>query len=454
MALMLAVGMSSLLHKKKAVSFVSTTVLLAIVMVSSIYYQYSGSNFTVFGIYHIYAFSSFMVMLFAFSMALVNAVYYSAENQNAYLRFSFVASLIAIGAFSIAMAGSLLTILISVEIVTSPTILLIALNGKKYAEPAAKLFIMAAISIAVLAFAIALMFPYDSTLSLSALASSGSFSTDYITLVALALFVAALGTEAALFPFDMWIPDVYQGSPSSISALIAGINKKVAFVALIEILFVVFAAYLSTISLVLSALAIMTMFFGNLGALMQTNVKRMFAYSSISQAGYITVGLAAATSYGIESSIFQIFAHSLMIIGAFAIVGFFEVYGLKSISDYAGLYKRNWFATLALTIIMLSMAGIPPLLGFMGKFLLFSSAISSGLLALAFIGILNSFISIYYYSKLISSMYSYGGHQKVQIPAMLYAVIIIIIAAIILFGIYPVPLIAAASHAAASLKAI
>jgi NADH-quinone oxidoreductase subunit N len=304
--------------------------------------------------------------------------------------------------------------------------------------------------VALFSFAIASLFPYNPTLSLSQLSSS----SDYLLFLSLGIFIAALGFEGALFPFNLWIPDVYQGAPTFVTALMAGLNKKVAFLALIEVLFLVFFAYATAFSPVLEILAVLTMFFGNLLAIAQSNVKRMFAYSSISQAGYILIGLAAAKATGISASLFYIFAHALMIIGAFAIVLFLESYNIKSIEDYTALYSKNGFIAIALTLIMLSMAGMPPLIGFFGKFLLFSSAFYSHLPLLALLGVINSFISIYYYAKVINATFAKKKARPIIASRYVLAVVASIVILIIILGIYPQPLIYLASSAADSLKYI
>ncbi|EQD27614.1 proton-translocating NADH-quinone oxidoreductase, chain N, partial [mine drainage metagenome] len=159
-------------------------------------------------------------------------------------------------------------------------------------------------------------------------------------------------------------PDTYQGSEGHITAMLAGINKKVAFLAAIYVLFLVFLNFKTYFVPVLEVLSIATMFFGNMVALVQKNVKRMFAYSSISQAGYITIGLATASRYGISASIYQIFGHMFMIIAVFGMIEWFEKEGLYTIGDYRGLIGRSRMPAVALTIIILSLIGIPPFIGF------------------------------------------------------------------------------------------
>ena len=266
--------------------------------------------------------------------------------------------------------------------------------------------------------------------------------------------MAALGFGAELFPFNLWVPDVYEGARSYVAALLSGVNKTVAFVALLEILFVVFAAYKSSFSSIALILSVLTMFFGNLIALAQNSVKRMFAYSSIAQAGYVLIGFAVASQFGIEASIFQIIAHSLMIVGAFAIVLWLESSGFRTLDDYGGLNSRNKFAAASLTLLLLSMAGMPPLMGFVGKFLLFSSAIDSGMLLLAAIGILNSFISMFYFAKVISAMYSTTEHARLKTEPIIAIAVVTVLAVLLVFGIYPQPVITAAQLASKALLGV
>jgi NADH-quinone oxidoreductase subunit N len=450
-ALLALSGIAAQFHRRKKFAYAASTTVLSLIAILAAYEFWSGASFVALGLLHIYSFSMLFTALFAIGLALVNTLSY--EHGESYTGTSMLLGFAAVGIFVVPMAYSLLAILLAVELMAVPTVLMVAVSGKHRTEAAVKLFLLGSIAIAVLAFAITLIFPYDTTLALSAFQANPSLSGSYIVALSLVLFIAALGMEAALFPFNLWVPDVYEGAPGNVTALLAGINKKVAFVALMEVLFTVFIISKPTFSPMLQILAIATMFFGNLAAMVQYNVKRLFAYSSISQAGYITIGLAVATQYGIESSIFQMIAHMLMIIGAFAIVLWLEGRNIKSMDDYKGLAYRNGFAGIALTILMLSMAGVPPLMGFAGKFLLFSSAVSSNMLVLALIGILNSFLSIYYYARLMSSIYDRRREHPIAMGRGTFAVVAITLVAIVLIGIYPGPIIAIAQQAAHSLLA-
>ncbi len=465
MVMLIVSGILSEIHKHEKISFISTLSILLAILSTAIFSIYSHFNMQsaisaynlhnqqaaystfsahaihMLGILNISTLSSLFLVLFSSGLILIEILAY--RNSKDICVFNMLLSFSAVGIFLVSTAYSLLMIFIAIELVSIPAALMILLGGKKNLEAATKLFILGAVSIAIFAFAMALLLPFNATLSLSPLSSN----INYLSLLSMILFIAALSIEAALFPFNLWIPDVYQGSQGHITALLSGINKKVAFVAIIYILFIVFFSYRYEFSGILSIIAILTMFFGNLVAMVQKNIKRMLAYSSISQAGYILIGLAAISSYGLQASIYQLFAHMFMTIGAFSIVMWMESKNLFNRSDYKGMIHRNAFAAIAFTILMLSMAGIPPFMGFVGKFLLFSSAIQSNLLFLALIGIINSFISVYYYGKVINTMFQRSRRPILYIRKNISFVVMTSLIVIILVGIYPQPFMSVIMHA-------
>jgi proton-translocating NADH-quinone oxidoreductase chain N len=442
-------GIISLFSKSKKTTFIASSILLAIMVFSSAYLNIISLNTVFFNIMHIYAFSSLFVALFAITMLIINTLaYFKSKNYqdiNLLLGLSFAAM------FIVSTSISILSIFIGLELLTVSTTFMILLEGKNKIEAAIKLFILGTVSVAIFTLAIAMLLPYNSTMQLVPAIQNQTLGGITLLILSMLLFAVALGFDTALFPFNLWIPDVYEGASTFITSMLAGVNKKVAFVAMIEIFILVFLAYKSTFSSLFVILAIVTMFFGNLIALTQKNVKRMLAYSSISQAGYILIGLAAASQYGIEASIFYMIAHSFMIIGAFTIVMWLESNEIHNIDDYNGLSSRNGFAAASFAIIMLSMAGIPPLIGFTGKFLLFSSAVTQNLAILAVIGTINSFISIYYYSRIINAMYLKNKGTYIPMEKYIMIVIALVLLVVVIFGVYPQPLISIASKASASL---
>ncbi len=390
------------------------------------------------------SFSLFFGMLFGIGMFLINVLAFS--KTEAYQRFSLFSSLVFTGLYLVSFAGSFISIIIGMEIITLPTVLILLSGGYKTIEAAVKLFIMSAIAASSLAFGIVFYYGAANTV-LFTQASEGVFLAG-----AAILAIAALGFESSIFPFNLWVPDVYEGARADATALLGSINKKAGFVALILVLFAAFGAQEAQMTPILYIISILTMFYGNILALSQKNVKRMLAYSSISQAGYILIGIVTATGYGIAASIFQIAAHMFMFMGAMAIVYFMEKNNNEEVDNYVGLYRSNKFAAIVLTIMMLGFIGTPLTAGFIGKFLIFSSAVYNNMVLLAVIAIINTIISVYYYLKIMLAMFaSKETKRKYKMDLNITAVAAACLIIVVVLGVYPGPVISMASAAAASL---
>ena len=447
-AVVFAFSISFSLIRNKKIKFLQLVVLLALLACISGWLFISNANVVLLNLFHVYRFSMLFTCLFSILFILILILSYDSEADYFYTLLGIIAT----GAMIVPMAESLITLFLAIEMTSVATSFAIMTKNKIHLEAAMKMFILSAISVSIFSFAMVLIFPYSPQLALAGLASNSAVSGNYLIELGIILFIAALGFEAAAFPFNLWIPDVYQGARANLTAMVSGINKKIGFVAMMMILFIVFAQYSWFFSSIIAMLSVATMFFGNLVAMVQQNVKRMLAYSSISQAGYILIGIAVAGSLGLEASIFQIIAHAFMIIGAFAFIFWLESqYSMNTISDYDGLTQRNAFAGIGLSILMLSMIGIPPLLGFYGKFLLFSSALSARMAALAFIGIINSFISVYYYGRLMVAMHRKTNKKHIMLNKNIIIVTGICIFVIAGIGLYPEFLMHAASLAAKAL---
>ncbi len=441
-------GISSALHRRRAVALAANSVLLVAIAAVAVLLFSRGADFVVLSVFHIYGFSLFFIAMFAVLMALINAASYTYSRDFATLStllgFSFF------GMFAVIASNSLVTTILGLELVSISSSFIILLDGKRATGAAVKMFVVGSIAIAVLCFALALVFPYNPSLSLTGLQSNAG-AAPYLLFLAFVLFAAGLSFESSLFPFNLWIPDVYEGAKANVAALLSGLNENAGFIAIITIFAVMFAAYARTYSGIFVALSVFTMFFGNVLAMVQKSVKRMFAYSAISQAGYIMIGISSAGALGMGASIFQILAHSFTIVGVFSLVLWLESRGIRTVDDYVGLHWRNGFSAIALTIFMLSLLGLPPLIGFDGKLLLFSSAVEAGMVPLAVIGIFNSFLSVYYYGGLIGRIYAKKEHDKAVIDRHTVAVVAVCLLVVVIIGIYPQYLIGAANFAALSL---
>ena len=258
----------------------------------------------------------------------------------------------------------------------------------------------------------------------------------------MALLIVGFGFKTASVPFHMWTPDVYEGAPTSITAYMATGVKAAAFGAFLRVFYTAFAPLLAGWSVILWLMAVLTMTLGNITALVQDDIKRMLAYSSIAHAGYILIAFAIGDKAFSSSILFYVLVYTFMNIGAFAVV---ILLGRKDapntgIESYAGLAARHPVIALAMSIFLLSLAGVPPLAGFMGKFYVLSAAIKAGYYWLAVIGVLNSAVAAYYYLRVIMYMYfkePAGEPGKPDISPAYIVTIAISLWALFHMGIFP-----------------
>ncbi|MCS7260650.1 MAG: NADH-quinone oxidoreductase subunit N, partial [Anaerolineae bacterium] len=229
-----------------------------------------------------------------------------------------------------------------------------------------------------------------------------------VALAGLSLLLVGFGFKVALVPFQWWTPDVYQGAPTSVTAFMSAGAKAAGFAAMLRVLYNAFTpAFTADWVVVTAVLAAATMTFGNLAALVQRDVKRLLGYSSIAHAGYALVGVAAAGPEGMRGVLFYALAYTLMTVGAFAVACAVErrEQTTTTLRDYAGLARRAPLLAAAMLVFMLSLIGIPPLMGFWGKLFLFRAAVEADLTWLAVLGVLNSALSAYYYAGVVVQMY-------------------------------------------------
>jgi NADH-quinone oxidoreductase subunit N len=286
---------------------------------------------------------------------------------------------------------------------------------------------------------------------------------DPIVILGIGMIIVGIGFKIAAVPFHMWAPDVYEGAPTTITALLAAGSKKMGVAAFFKLFLVALLAYKADWDVAIGIIAILTMTVGNLVAIQQTSVKRMLAYSSIAQAGYILIAIPVATDYALAGGILHVITHAAMKSGAFFVLVALATAGLgERLGDFSGLNKRSPFLAFSMAIFVLSLAGIPPLAGFTSKFVLFSGAIfgaSDGqgwLVWLAVAGVLNSALSLFYYARIIKVMYMNDApvKAKLMIPKSVKIAIGAALIATIVIGIYPEPFIDAALNAAHDLSGL
>ena len=325
-------------------------------------------------------------------------------------------------------------------------------------EAAVKYFLLGAFSLGILLYGMSLLYGLSGTTNLRVMATvfSGQES-DPLLLLAVILIVAGLGFKIAAVPFHMWAPDVYEGAPTPVTAFLSVGSKAASFAMLLRIFIEGVPSMSADWRLLFEAIAIVTMTVGNVAALTQTNMKRMLAYSSIAHAGYLLMGVVAGTERGVAAMLIYLMVYSFMQLGAFTVIVMLrraDVVG-DELKDLSGLYRRQPVAAFAMLLFMLSLGGIPPTAGFMGKFWLFGAAIDAGYVWLAVIGVINSAISLYYYLRVVVFMYMKTetvGSEPTRNPALNVALAVAVVATLAL-GLYPRQLFDLAEISARSLGA-
>jgi NADH-quinone oxidoreductase subunit N len=363
--------------------------------------------------------------------------------------FSVVLLFAMTGAMLIAASADLLILFIALELMVLPGYMLAGYHKTDgySTEGAIKYFLLGSFSSAIFLFGLAFAWGTTGTTSIAGVrealeaVAAGTGSLQPALILGLGFMTTGVAFKIAAVPFHYWTPDAYQGSPTPVTGYLS-VGPKVGAFALILRLFVEALGPLRTDWLpVVIVLAVLTMTLGNLVALTQNNVKRMLAYSSIAHAGYVLIGIVAGTSRGITATLVYLLIYSFMQLGAFAVVVVLrrtDVAG-EELKDFSGLAFRNPFAAFAMLLFMLSLGGIPPTAGFMGKFWLFSAAIDAHYYWLAVIGVLNSAISLYYYVRIVVFMYlkkEAVGSEPATTPA-LAVVLGLAVAGTLVFGVYP-----------------
>jgi NADH-quinone oxidoreductase subunit N len=341
-------------------------------------------------------------------------------------------------------AVELVLVFVSLEISSISTYILAGFRRQiaTSVESALKYFLLGSFATAFFLYGVALMFGATGSTKVYEIgAALGAGRAPVLAFVGIALMVAGLGFKVASAPFHVWTPDVYEGAPSPVVALMSTAPKAAAFAVLLRILFAAAGAIPVWFWLVW-ALAVLSMSVGNLGALVQTNVKRMLAYSSIAHAGYLLVAFAAAPVVGISAAMFYAASYAAMNVGAFIVIGHFASQGERyvTLEDYAGLGRRSPALAAILTIFLLSLIGIPVTGGFFAKFYVFRAALGSNLVVLTIIGVINSAIAAYYYLRIVVAMYMQEPRESrpvAAIPAGVGISLTFSLAATIYLGVIP-----------------
>jgi NADH-quinone oxidoreductase subunit N len=413
------------------------------------------------GLIAVDGFALFFKVIFLVSAALtvlMSVRYLEVEGTRAG-EYYFLILCATLGMMFMAGGTDLITLFIGLETMAISFYILTGYikPSRRSNEAAVKYFLLGAFSLGILLYGMSLLYGLSGTTNLRNVATAlVGKETDPRLVLAVILVVAGMGFKIAAVPFHMWAPDVYEGAPTPITGFLSVGSKAASFAMLLRIFIESLPAMKISIaegarmgpvvgwSVLFEVLAILTMTVGNFAALTQSNLKRMLAYSSIAHAGYVLIGVVTGTPRGITAMLVYLFVYTFMQLGAFAVIALMRRYDVvgDELKDLNGLFFRQPFAAIAMLLFMLSLGGIPPTAGFMGKFWLFGAAIDARYYWLAVIAVLNSAVSLYYYIRIVVFMMlrnEPAGSEPKQTPMLTFALGVAVVATLLL-GIYPQPL--------------
>jgi NADH-quinone oxidoreductase subunit N len=398
-------------------------------------------------------------MLFLFGAAITALFMMDVEKVGRRAEAYLLLLAATLGMSLMASAADLVMLYLAIETTSIPLYILAGFltEDERSTESGFKYMLFGALTSAVLLYGFSLIYGFSGETSLYALGTS--FPT--LSLLALGiifLVLVGLSFKVSLFPFHFWAPDVYEGAPTPVAGFLSTASKAAGFAVVLRLFMVVFPSLAANWSLILAILATLTMTVGNLIALAQKNIKRMLAYSSIAHAGYAMIGVVAFSQLGAASTVFYLIAYILTNLAAFGIVtAFGRVAGSDDMKAYYGLSRRAPTLALMLLVAFLSLAGMPPFGGFVGKVFVFAAAIQQGWIWLAVVGVLNSIIGLYYYLNVLKYVYLYRmeGEEEEKHPILLsrpYAIALTVLSiGIIAVGVIFGPWFGLATRAAANL---
>lgn len=456
--IMLVAGLVIQKEPKKIIGYIGVAALLSILCIS-FFIDTNKSVSLLEGLYVSDALAVYFKQIFLIASILVMTMSIGYNNRIHEAKDEFLALLVfaLLGMMVLVSANDFITLYIGLELMTITFVILIAYEKKsvKSSEAGLKYILLSAMSSGVLLYGMSIIYGISGSIEFSGIIN---YFKDHlnnpIIVLGTVFMIIGFSFKVSLVPFHMWSPDVYEGAPIPITAFLAIGSKAAGFAVLIRILFQLLSENHQPIAPIIMALAILTMLIGNMIAIPQTNIKRLLAYSSIAHAGYILLGIVAFTQIGVSAMLYYLLLYIFANTGAFsAIVTISNETGSDTIESLTGLWKRSPLSAWTLLISMLSLAGIPPAAGFVGKFLLFMEIIKQGYLPLAFLAVGLGVVSIYYYVKVIKTMLKgepkSGKETSSSVPASLKMVMIVSLAMTLVMGIFPSPFINWTDHIAA-----
>ena len=391
--------------------------------------------------------AAFLNILFNLGAAVVtlSSINYLEKYGTYFGEFHLLVQLSVLGMMVMAGSKDLFMVFMGLELMSISFYVLVGMNRKRITanESSMKYFLLGSFATGFIVYGIALIYGAATTTNIEVILSNFSnLSANVLFVLGMFLFLIGFSFKIAAFPFHSWVPDVYQGSSTTVTGLMSSVGKTAAFSVIFIMLTTIFAGVSPNIfRTYFSVIAAFSMLFGSIVAISQKNIKRMLAYSSISHAGYISIGLASGNSDALAGMLFYLFAYSFMNLGAFGVISILEdeKEGNLELNDYIGLSKSHPYLAGLLSLFLIALTGIPPLAGFFGKYYVFMSAVESDLVWLALVGVLSSIISAYFYLRPIVLMYFRESDEPIKVEVNLPGMLAVLFSAtvILLYGIFP-----------------
>lgn len=442
--------------QKRGLGYLATLGLLGIAVLTFLLREAKG---VVWEGYIIDPLGTYFKLLFLFAAVLtcISSFEYIGRLGHGEGEYYALIILSTLGMMILASAGELITLYLGLELMTlSLCVLTCYRRGDiKSAEAGIKYIILGALSSAILLYGLSLL--YGSTGStlikeIGLVVASGGVTP--LMVVGIIFVLGGFAFKMAAVPFHMWAPDVYEGAPTPVTAFLSVASKAAGFAAFLRVFFVALGDSHPLWAELIVALTVLSVVVGNLVAIPQRNIKRLLAYSSISQAGYLLLGIVAFSTLGVGAILYHSMLYVFANMGAFMVATiFYNTDGSDEIRDYAGLARRSPLLAAVMLFSLLSLAGIPPLAGFVSKFYLFMAVIDRGYIWLAILAVLMSMVSVYYYLQVVKVMYLGDpppGKPAITVPLGVQVALVCSLAVLFFFGLYPTPLTNYAFNSAAT----
>jgi NADH-quinone oxidoreductase subunit N len=456
-------GMATLIFgvlQKREPALIATMLVLAAFAVSGVLVIGTHSDSAYAGLFVSDSFAKYakLLILGGGALSLILALDYNEQQNIARFEFPVLILLSTVGMMVMASSSNLMTLYMGLELQSLAIYVLAAFAREELrsAEAGLKYFVLSALASGLLLYGISLTYGFSGSMDFGHIAQAvtdpASVSTGLI--VGIAFIVAGLAFKLSAVPFHMWTPDVYEGAPTSVTAFMSTAPKVAPFVLLLRVMFGPFGHVAVQWQPIIVLVAIASMTLGAFAAIAQKNIKRLMAYSSIGHMGYALIGLAAGSEEGVRGILVYLLTYVVMSAGAFACIIAMRRRGLaaEQISDLSGLARNDTSLAVLMAIFMFSMAGIPPMAGFFGKFLVFRAAVDANMWALAIIGVLTSVVSCFYYLRIIKVMFFDDAVEAFDARSGSLSFVALASGVFtLMFFVFPAPFLGAAAHAAKTL---